>query len=136
MPQDLCEQAIDLTDVDLSYTMTISNDVFSESSTTSCGGSGIGQIFYVDVPGFHTVSIGMLSNTFDSVHELSYGELCPGSVSVQCRHEPDTLMETWKNGFKNSIRVWFVVDSNAKDNSEKTLTLKRDFTVTGNDTNL
>ena len=77
----------------------------------------------VDVCGFHRdqgfsyqlgpgqrITIGQLSNDFDSMHTLRYGGTYPGTSEVNCIDVPENLNVTFTNLGATSMPVYFVID--------------------------
>jgi hypothetical protein len=79
--------------------------------TLSCGSNGLDQAFSIQVPPGHTLTIGITSNAFDSIHELRYGESLPGNTVVVCRDDPDTMTETWTNTLSTTEAAYFHIDA-------------------------
>merc|ERR1719193_1275466 len=104
-----CDLALDLASLTSPYsgsTSTGSNDY-----ATTCGGNGNEAFFFVDLQPGETLGIQQTYNEFDSRHELSFGDACPGATSVECRDDPDTNQATWTNDEGGIARAWFMIDA-------------------------
>jgi hypothetical protein len=103
-------QAIDLATLTSPYAGTTVGQ--PDAYTPSCSSSyASDMVFFYDLPAGSTIEIGQTSNSFDSVHELSWGGTAPGTNIVTCTDDPDTSRSTWTNTESSTQRVFFVVDA-------------------------
>eukprot|EP00930_Biecheleria_cincta_P027321 TRINITY_DN19198_c0_g2_i2.p1 TRINITY_DN19198_c0_g2~~TRINITY_DN19198_c0_g2_i2.p1 ORF type:complete len:911 (-),score=114.29 TRINITY_DN19198_c0_g2_i2:7-2739(-) len=106
-----CTQMTDLSSLSSPYFGSTNSS--PNSFLPSCigdGGGGNENIFSIEVPSGWIISIGMTSNTFDSVHETRWGGTCPGSNIVQCTDDPDTSRHSWTNFQGSTQPVYFTID--------------------------
>ena len=85
----------------------------ADTEVLTCAGSigGPERLFHIDVPSGATLTIGMLANTFDSVHELRWGGQCPGENAAHCTDNPDTATHVWINDNSVAQRAYFMIES-------------------------
>jgi hypothetical protein len=91
---------------------TVGNDDFINPS---CGGSGPEQGFQVTLHDGEELKIGMTMTTFDTLHELRYGGVYPGDITVECIDDPNTQPVSFTNDVEvigmGTVEVYFVVDA-------------------------
>jgi hypothetical protein len=117
---DSCEQAANLATLSSPHTDSTSSGL--NTHATTCGGSGNEKIFYMDVPAGHEFTIAQHTNSYDSRHETKWGGACPGTTSVQCTDDPDTLEHSWINTVGSTQRVYFIVDAFSSGSGTFTIT--------------
>jgi hypothetical protein len=109
-------QAIDLATLTSPYAGTTVGQ--PDAYTPSCSSSyASDMVFFYDLPAGSTIEIGQTSNSFDSVHELSWGGTAPGTNIVTCTDDPDTSRSTWTNTESSTQRVFFVVGAYSSSGS-------------------
>jgi hypothetical protein len=86
------------------------------------GYAGAKDIVYTySVPPGATVWFNQTSNDYDSVHELRYGGVCPGSNYVTCVDDPDLTAVSWTNTDSSAQPVYYV--QSGYDTGEGSFTL-------------
>ena len=102
-----CENAQDLSNLTSPYNGTTTG---YRSNFTFCGmGDAPDRIFYIDVPAFKQLSIGLQYCSFYPKESLRIGDGCPGSTEVFCIAGYDGQMHKYINTTSNTIRAYFIV---------------------------
>jgi hypothetical protein len=79
------------------------------------------------VPPGATIRINQTSNDYDSLHELRYGGVCPGSTSVTCVDDPDLTAVSWTNTGSSAQPVFYVQSGFGGDEGSFTLSWAIDY---------
>jgi predicted outer membrane repeat protein len=104
------DSVIDLTELISPFSLSISaSEIFNFST---CG-EGRAAIFTAQLAAGDTITIGMISTNYDSVHEARWGESCPGQTGIACTDDPDTSQQTWNNNQGRTQSFFFIVNSYA-----------------------
>jgi len=104
-----CDSARDLADLMSPYSGSTRSS--SDDFQTSCGGNGHEVFFFAYLQPGTSIAIQQTANTYDSRHELSYGDTCPGATSIACRDDPDHHQEQWTNDQEATVKIWFMIDA-------------------------
>ena len=103
MLQEQCLQASNL--AALSSETNVSLDTYG--NYTSCGAEGVGAIVFVTVPVGATVTLTPQSNI--AIHELRWGDACPGENMVTCSAAGDLTAHTWMNIESSPQTAYFLI---------------------------
>ena len=126
--QKLADAVIDLALVTSPY----SGSTTGNSDDVAVCGSGAEQGFTGILEPGSTITIGQMSNTFDSKHTLRYGGVYPGDNVVQCVDDPDTAELSFTNAGNANVRVYFLVDAcSSSDGGDFVVAWSGDFVAGG-----
>lgn len=118
-PPDNCSSAYNLCSLTSPYTSTTTGA--SNDFSVCTMGSSEDLIFYIDIPNGETLTIGQVSNTYDSRHTLRYGGSCPGATEIVCTDDPDTQTEVWTNLTGATQRVYWIQGGYSTNDGDFTL---------------
>ena len=109
---DICTSAINLATLTSPYTGT----------TTGASANYVGTVclteptipspdlyYYLSVPNGATLTITQVSNSYDSVVSLAYGN-CASLTPISCYDDPDEQTVAWTNTTGNAVNVYLIQD--------------------------
>jgi hypothetical protein len=109
---------------------TASTSSASDVVAPSCGYRSAGakdMVFTYSVPPGATIRFNQTSNDYDSVHELRYGSVCPGSNYVTCVDDPDLTPVSWTNTGSSAQPVYYVQSGYYTNEGSFTLTWEIEY---------
>jgi len=104
---DDCANAIDLaneTSPLSSYTSGANHDYDQDCLNTTAPD----VVYFINVPAGYTLNMAQLSNDYDSVYRVAYGDTCPGDTLITCVDDPEFNPLTWLNDTCADQTVYWV----------------------------
>jgi hypothetical protein len=118
-----CSSAIDLSTIASPYTgSTVSSTNFLTGTNSCLSHAAPDLVFTYFLPPGGRISLEQTSNTYDSYHELRYGESCPGSNVIQCIDDDDYTAVNWTNTESTVQQIFYVQSGYSSEAGEFTLT--------------